>query len=798
MSRRDRPGQQGRRATALASLLIAAVLAAGCGASRAYGRGDQAGRNGDWDAAVLHFREAVQKEPNRAEYRIALERAMINAAGRHLDQARVFEARGQLDEALREYRRANEFDPVSRSIADKVRELERRIREQLEAELPKPTIDQLRERARQEGPQPLLNLESTLPTIRFVNTSVRDILNFIGDATNINVTYDRDFQDRSYTVELDDVTLNDALNQILTVNQYFYKVVNDRTILVVPDTNQKRAQYEEQVIQTFFISHADATELAQLLVQVIRLPSMAVPPRIVPNKAANTITVGASANVVEIVEKLIEQNDNPRAEVVVDVQILEVNRSRAKQFGLDLSSYAVRGVFSPERNPAAEDATDTFNLNTITRGVNTGDFYLAIPSAIVSFLENDDQTKLIAKPQLRGQEGQLITLNLGDEVPVPSTVFTPFAQGGVNVNPLTSFTYRTVGVVVEMTPRVTFEDEIILELSVESSSLGPGVVIGSTDNPQTLPSFFTRKVNTRLRLRNGESNLLAGLLQERERTSAKGFPGLLRLPIIRNLFGNTSDRVEQTDIVMLLTPRLVRTHELTQDDVAPIYIGSQQNLALGGPPPTIGPGGLPDPQGTATPQPPGTPPATDALPPPPAVAPQTGAPAAQPVIPPGSNTVPGTTQPAGGGTPVPSAQRQPVPPAQILLTAPANELQVGGGPYTVPISVSNASRLSMVSITLTFDPSVLRVRSIQEGSFMRQGGTNVQFTQQVDPVVGRIDIAIVRTGDAAGASGSGLLSAILFDAAAPGFGNFTMTGSATLPDGTVAPLTFVPAVVTVR
>jgi len=798
-----RPGRAttaGRAICWLAIVCLVGGLTAACGGgARTYGHGDRAARNGDWDAAVSFYRRAVQQSPNRSDYRIALERAMINASSVHMDQARVFEARNQLDESLREYRRANEFNPTSRVIASKVQELERRVREQLEASQPKPSIQQMRERARQEGTPPLLNLTAKLPLIRFTNSSVRDILNFIGSSTSLNVMYDRDFQDRAYTVQLDNITLEDALNQILSANQYFYKVVNDHTISVIPDTPQKRAQYEEQVIRTFYVSHADATELSQLLTTMIRLPNMAVQPRIVPNKAANTITVGATANVAAIIEKIIESNDNPRAEVVVDVQILEINRSRAKQFGLDLSTYAIGGLFSPESDPRAttgDPGTGTgttsgsvqpFNLNSISRGINTGDFYLSVPSAVVRFLENDTETKLIAKPQLRGAEGQKITLNLGDDIPVPSTVFTPFAQGGANINPLTSFNYKTVGVVVEMTPRVTFEDDIILEMTVESSSLGPSITIGG----QSLPSFGTRKVQTKLRLRDGESNLLAGLLREDERKSLKGFPALLRLPILKQLLSSNDNEVKQTDIVMLLTPRLVRTHELTQQDVSPIFIGTQQNLGLGGPPPLIAP--VAEPPAAAAPTP-----VTPA-------APNTAPPA--PVIPPGSSTVPGTTTPQ---TTSPQTLRLPVAPpsvvqpapnapsTQVLLTSPSPELRVGGGPYTVPISVSNASRLSALSVTLTFNPAVMRVRTVQEGSFMRQGGNSAQFTQQVDGASGRIDLAVTRTQDQTGASGAGLVAAVLFDVIAAGQANFSLTGSATVPGGGSAVLQFQPASVSAR
>lgn len=809
----------------LAVIIVTTALLAGCAAGRSYGRGEAAARNGDWDAAVEYYRQAVQESPNRAEYRIALERSMINASVVHLDQARVFEARGQLEEALREYRRASEFDPTNRQVAGKAMEMERRIRDLAEASRPTPSIQQLRERARQA--EPLLNPASRDPIdVVFANASLRDILNFVGQASGINITYERDFQDRTYTVNLRGVTFEEALSQILTANTLFYKVVNQRTIMVIPDNAQKRAAYEEQVIRTFFISHADASELVQTLNQVIRIPAIAVQPVLAANKTANTITVRGTANVVSIVEKIIEANDNPRAEVVIDVQILEVNRTRARQFGVDLSNFSITGVFSPEADPrgtgdtASTLAPRPFNVNTITRGVSTADFYLSVPSAIVRFLETDSETKLIAKPQLRGAEGQKIVLNLGDEIPVPSTVFTPVAQGGASFNPLTSFTYRPIGVNIEMTARVTFENEIILDMLVESSTLGEPVTIGD----QALPSFGARRVNTRLRLRDGESNLLAGLLREDQRKILRGLPGLLRLPVLRSLFASNDTNASQSDIIMLLTPRIVRTHELTQTDVSPIYIGTQQALGLNGPPPLIAPVDA-APSAAPAPGPSGVPPA--AAPAQPALPAGT---TSVPIAPPGSSPIPGTT--TAGAAPTPDATgvapapvtNEPVPPppvpaipqpqtptpatgpaaattggGQIFLSPPGTDFRVGGGPYTVPVSITGASQLSGVTMTVTFNPAAVRVRSLQEGSFMRTGGINATMTQQIDAATGRIDIAIVRSGDSTGVAGTGLLAAILFDAVGGGNANLTVTGAGSGPRGTPIPLTFgqVPAV-TVR
>jgi general secretion pathway protein D len=764
------------------ALVVVAALMAGCAAGRAYRKADSASRAGDWDTAVDQYQRAVQAAPDRAEYRIALERAMITASQQHLDQARLAEARGQLDDALREYRRASQYDPPNRQVAAKVLEIEQRMREQAEAR--PSSIRALRDQARQQGPAPLFNLNTILPAIRYNNAQLREILGSIGQATGINVTYDSTFNERTYTVTMEGVTLQEALNQILTANQLFYKVVNQRTILVSPDTPAKRNQYEELVIKTYYISNGDPADIVGTLNAVTRIGGQQLAPLMAANKGNNTITVRATEAMIPILDRLVEAADKPRAEIVIDVQILEVNRTRAKQFGIDLGAYTINGVFSPESDPRGTDAAAgsalaprPFNVNTVSRGISTADFYLAVPAALVRFLETDTETKLVAKPQLRGSEGALLKLNLGEEIPIPTTTFAPIAQGGAAVNPLVSFAYKPVGVNVEVTPRVSFEGDIRLELLVESSTLGPGISIAG----QELPSFGSRKVTTTSRLREGESTLLAGLLRQDQRSQLKGFPWLLRLPIIKQLFSSNDATVLQTDLVMLLTPRIVRTHELTAQDLAAIYIGTSTNLGLGGPPPLIAPQGADAPLDPAA-----TPPVA------PAQAPA-GPGIPGPAQPPGAQAAPATPPAPAAAVTTPSSG------GQVVMSLPSTDFRVAGGPYTVPISATNATQLSSVTLTVTYNPAVVRVRTVQEGSFMRAGGGPATFTQGVDAAAGRADIAIVRTGDTTGVAGTGMLAALLFDAIGPGPANFSLTGTASGPAGAQVNLQFAPVpAVTVR
>jgi general secretion pathway protein D len=552
-----------------------------------------------------------------------------------------------------------------------------------------------------------------------------------------------------------------------------------------------------------------------------------------PNKVANTITVRATGPVVDVIERIIRANDKPRAEVLLDIEILEVNRQRVKRYGIDLSHYALGLLFSPELAPpntgfggTAPSPPPLFNLNTISQGVSTADFYLGVPSAVVNFLETDATTKTLAKPQLRGQEGQALTLNLGQEVPVLSTTFGAPAAGGLATVPTSSYSYKPVGINLAITTRVTYEGEIVLDLSVENNAIGAPVDVGG----QSALSFTSRKVHTFLRLREGEANLLAGLINQDNTKSRRGVLGLSRIPGLGNLFGANELSNTDTDIVMLITPHIVRDHELTTQDVGSVYIGTQANVGLSGPPQLIAPQPQPEPQapagGTTPPVQPGQiNPAPAGVPAPPIGAPAgvpplnpPGVPGTAPVpspagtspvpgvVPPGQPPVvvqpaPATTPPVRDTTPpVTPPGGTPTPPAtaaQIVITSPPS-MTVASGPYTVPISINNASRLSTITLSVTYNPAVLRVRTVSDGTFMRQGGVTASFTPRPDANTGRVDITIARTGDQTGASGAGLLAALLFDAIAPGTTTLTIAGVANGPDGAPLPLIFSPVSVTVR
>jgi len=781
-----------RRTLSKGILAIALVAVSGCATGRAVTSGKEAAKRGDWDSAVVYYRQALAQDPERVDVKIALERAMREASAAHLKRARELEEQDQLPGAAAEYKLASDLDPTNAIALSKSLQIERMIRDQIDATRPKARIDALREQAQQSTPILRLDPRVRVPSQRFSQMAIRDILQFIGDATGINITYDQNIPgiNNPYSVNLTDVSMEEALNQILSVNGLAFKILKSNAIFIYQDNATNRGKYEDLYIQNFYISNGDPQEIFQVLSTLV-LQGPLVRPVIQPNKTARTIDVRATAPVMDIIAKVIEMNDKPVAEVMIDVEILEVDRKRAKQLGVDLANFAINMNFSPEVTPAQGVSTQ-FNLNSLAGGFRPADFYMTVPTANIRLLESDQKTKVLAKTQLRGREGVALTLNLGQEIPIASTTYN--AAGGINGNVIpTTITYRIVGVNLSMTPRVTYKDEVILDqLTVDKSGLGPFIDVQGA--PQA--SFVRRSASVTLRLRDGESNMLAGLISDEDTTTYRTLPGMTHVPGLRNIFGWQDTTHDQSDIVMIVTPHIIRGHELTPEDLKPLWVGTNANIGGGTPPALISTQGPPPPGtlpltgqlpagapalGTGVP----TPPPTTGAPPPPV----TGA--GGPPRPVG--VVPVTPVTAGGATP---ATPPPTGQPQFSVGVGSTEFTTTGGPYSVPIMASNVTGLAAASITIEYNPAVLRATVVNQGTFMQVPGTRATFGPNIDNAKGRIDIALA-TNERVGVTGSGPLAAIMFEVVAPGTSPITISGTAATSTGTVQ-VQWTPASVTVR
>jgi type II secretory pathway component HofQ len=785
-------------------LVLVLLVSTGCATGRMIRNAESAARRGDYDTAVALYRQALARDPERIDLRIALERATRTAAAEHIRRARAFEADDQLTGALAEYRLAADLDPTSTLAMTKALELQRRMRELSEASRPAVGIDTLRQQAAQESPIPRIDPRLQIKELRST-AAVRDLLTMVSNLTGINITYDQallgqQLLNQPYAIDVRQVSLEDVLTQVMQANGMTFKVVNPQTIFVYQDTVPNRQKYEDQYFQTFYVSHVDPQADLLPILQQLLVTGAPVPPRISVNKSANSISVRATAAMMQSIERLIRANDRPRPEVMIEAEVLEVNRAFIRKLGLDLSQYALGFTFSPELAPPNTGAEPEafpampppFNANTVSRGMSAADFYITSPTALVRLLESNSTTKVLAKPQSRGRDGQQMTLSLGDSIPIPQTTFNSAAAGGVANIPTTSVAYQEVGINLQFTPRVTYEDEIILDnLVLEKSGLGNFLVVAG----QSFPTIVRRRSQGSIRLRDGESNLVAGLLRDDDRKTLRGLPGITRIPVLRALFGSSDDQIDQTDIVMIITPHIVRGHDLTPEDLRPQYVGAGQ--AVGGPTPSlISPeailGSTPGaPAGPPVPAP-AAPGAPVNLAPPAAVA---GALGQAPTAPRAPGVVPIEAVPSG-------AAAAGAAPARVALTAPTlspdGALAAGGGPHTIPITISGAPPLSALTLTITYNPAVLRTPTVTPGSFMQQGAVVPTFAPQVDGAAGRIDLAFARPSGQPTASAAGLVGAVAFVAGQAGMTDVTISGVATSPTGQIVPLEFAPIRLVVR
>jgi general secretion pathway protein D len=537
-------------------LPLVVLLATGCATSSAFRAGENAERLQDYDRAVLEYQKALREDPDDVQTRRALERARLRAATDHTNLARRLAGRGQYAEAQNEYQLALQLHPDAPGVTEEMRDLE------VVRQKGKVSLLEAKARAREKSlPGLELSPDAQQPLgLVFRGASLREAYLALARAAGVNVTFDPSFQDTTISLDLQDVGFDQALNALSAAGRTFHRVVDAKVLNVVPDTPTKRREFEQQVVKTLFLSNADLKETIDLLRVVLGAR------RVAPIPGTNALTINDTPDKVAAAERIVEIVDKRRAEVVIEVQILEVGRNKLKEYGIYLTSgldaQGIEGIASgifPDptiKNPT-EGPYDKENL-VVT----------SLPGAVVRLLETDSSTRILANPQLRVSEGETAQARFGDQVPVPVTTFTAIASGGLPQQPITSFEYKNVGVNIDIAPRVHQDGEVSLQLKVDVSAVG-------TPGYQGLPTFNSRTVNSTLRLRDGETNLLAGLILDTERRGLTGIPGLASLPFIGRLFARNKDEAQQTDIVMTLTPHVIRKTDITEADLRSFLVGGE-------------------------------------------------------------------------------------------------------------------------------------------------------------------------------------------------------------------------------
>ena len=556
-----------RRHDRLAGAVLAALLAASCASTSALTHARTAEQQQDYDLAVAEYTKAARAKPSDRSVRLALDRAKLRASQDHFSRARRHAATGHAEEALIEYQLAAELNPASGDVQNELRTLRTQMRTQVALERGGKTTLEALIRDSLAAPLPGADLPAdvTLPdSLVFREAGARDVFTAIGKFANLSVVFDPAFRDTPVSIDLRKAPLADALNAVGTVTRTFWRVAAPRTIAVVPDTAAKRREYEEEIVRTFFLSNADLKETVDVLRIVVDAR------RLAPVAASNAITIKDTPERVAAAGRIIQAIDKARPEVVIDVELLEVDRTRLRDYGMQIAS--------PTAAPTGLDGQVAVGGDTLTlrdlRNLTTSDVLLTnLPGLFYRLLKSDTNTRTLANPQLRTSEGISAQARFGERVPVPVTTFAPIAAGGVQTQPITSFNYENIGVNIDITPRTHHDDDVTLAVKIEVSSIS-GSGFGG------LPTFGNRSITTVIRLRDGETNMLAGLIRDEERKVLSGIPGLSDIPILGRLFAFNRIQTQETDIILTLTPHIVRVLDLTEADVRAFRVGRDTGTSV--------------------------------------------------------------------------------------------------------------------------------------------------------------------------------------------------------------------------
>jgi general secretion pathway protein D len=719
------------------------LLAGGCPKGKPdYQEGRKAESLQDYDAAYDFYQRALKSDPENAAYLIKFNQARFEAGAFHIKQGLKLRERGDLQAAAAEFQHAAVIDPSSPIADQELRKTAEMIEDRnrtndaaaAAAESAADQTDQVPLASKPPELKPLLKGPINLT----MSNDAKVVFDTIGKLAGLTVVYDPDFPARRISISLTNVTLEQALEIAALESKAFWKPVTENIIFVVPDQPQKRRDYEEQIVRTFYLSNTvqaqDLTEIVTGLRQLLDLK------RIQQLNAQNAIIIRDSPDKLAIAEKMIRDIDKAKPEVVIQVQVIEARLDKIRNLGVLPGQTASIQIVPPGTtttttnntgtNTNGTPTTNTTNILTLQdlSHLNGSNYAVTLPSFTANALLNDSTTKIIQNPEVRSVDGQPAKLRIGDRVPVATGSF----QAGVGVgstagtgfvNPLvnTQFQYIDVGVNVDITPRVHPNHEISLKVSVEVSSVTGQSNIGGIQQP----IISQRKIDHEIRLKEGEANILGGLIQKSDTHGINGWPGLAKIPLLRYFFSEDTKNYEDDEILIVLTPKIVRMQEWSRANLRSLYSGSETNVQV----------------------------RRDSA---------VRAPAQEP--PPVSPTAP----PAAAPVPAQAGQS-----AQLRFEPRSLSMKVGQQ-QVIGLVVDNVNDLFSIPFLLQYNPAVISVEEVQHGGFLQGGNQEIAIVTNINKEHGQAIISATRQPNTAGVSGTGTIMGIVVKAIAPGTSNLSI------------------------
>jgi general secretion pathway protein D len=735
------------RPAAIAMLVVAITLPAAADKAKSlYNKGKDAEARQNYEQAYDYYKQAYDLKPRDIQYRASYERTRFLAGASHVHRGQLLRDAGKLDDAMAEFRKAAEIDSASSIAQQEIRRTQKMIDAAGAAPSPQaasaPRTGLQKRLDDAQGPVELAQI-SNVPITLKLTEDTKVIYDTVGKLAGINVLFDPDYTSRRIRIELNGVTLEEALQIIALESKTFWRPVTPNTIFVASDTPAKRKDIEQSVIKTFYLANlSQPTELQDVVNALRQILEIS---RIQPLNSQGALVVRGTPDQIALAEKLVGDLDKAKSEVIVEVAVMQISRDKMRTLGISpptSASVALQNNINTTTGTGTTTGTTTttgtpnqINLNRLGN-LNATDFTVTIPSATATALFSDSSVKLIQNPQIRAVDGQKASLKIGDKVPVATGSFQP-GIGGVGINPLvnTQFQYLDVGVNIDITPRVHAGREVTLKVMLDISSVTSRVNIGGIDQPV----IGQRKIEHEIRLKEGEVNLLGGLLENQDIKSLSGIPGLAQVPILKYLFSQTSTEHKENEIVFVLVPHIVRGQDLSELNQRALQVGTASAIELR----------------------------------------RVNRPAT-PAAAPGQTAAPASTPPAPT-TPPPSNPQQAPPPqaaapggASFVFDPPAISQQAGAT-FAVNVLLTGAQNVYSVPLQVSYDPKILQVVNISNGGFLSQDGQAVALVHRDDDQSGALQIAATRPPGSGGVSGQGAVVTLTFLAKASGQSQLTIS-----------------------
>jgi general secretion pathway protein D len=555
-------------------LFVSALVAGSClpgyadQAGSEYKRGVKAEMQNDYDHAFEAFKKAHQAKPKDPKYLEAYLRLRFYAANEHVRTGQLLRDGGKLTEALAEFQRATEIDGSSFIAQQEVRRATDSIRKQALREESRAALRSPLAKSAEEAEGPIeLRAFPTAPTNLRMTEAADKIYKILGKLAGVNVLFDPDFKPQRISIELNDVTPREALNMVAMQTKTFWQAASPNTIFVAADTAGKRKELQNNVMKTFYLKNVSTPTELQEAANTVKGMLDVSRVQLVPTQSA-IILRGTVAQMI-LAEKLFSDIDKPKSEVVIDIAVMQISRDRLRTLGTNVPTSAsitlVPGTGGSGSGSGSGGSSGSFTLNSL-RNLVADNFQVSIPGASLTFLMSGSNSKLIQNPEIRVLDNEKATLKIGDRVPISTGSFQSGLSGGVN----TQFQYLDVGVNIDITPHIHSEGEVTLKMVLEISSVTGTQNIGGISQPV----IGQRRIEHEVRLKDGEVNLIGGILEDTETGSLSGYPWLTKIPILKYLFGQETKDRRENEIVFSITPHIIRSQELSDQNLRLVDVGA--------------------------------------------------------------------------------------------------------------------------------------------------------------------------------------------------------------------------------